>query len=72
MAFFWDLFDATNHATADSGVDTVVFPLSLLKNWSNYASFPTFYNDFTQRGLWGGQAAAVDTLRTVNKVTVAQ
>lgn len=72
MAFFWDLFDGTNHGTHDSGLDPVVFPLSLLKNWSSYSSFPSFYNDFVQRSLWGSQATAVNTLRTVNKVTVAQ
>ena len=72
MAFFWDVFDASNDPTHDQGLDVVVFGLGLLKSWANYSSFPSFYADFLSRGLWGGQAASVDVLRTVNKVTVAQ
>jgi len=72
MAFFWDLFDTKNDGTNDQGLDVVLFSLSLLKNWSNYSSFPSFYNDFTSRGLWGGQAGSVASLRTVNRLTVAQ
>lgn len=72
MAFFWDLFDGANHATHDSGLDSVTLSLTLLTNWTGYSSFPAFYNDYSQRGLWGSKAVAVDTLRTVNRVTVAQ
>jgi hypothetical protein len=50
----------------------VTFSLALLKNWTSYSSFPAFYNDYTQRSLWGSQATAVNTLRTVNRVTVPQ
>jgi hypothetical protein len=72
MAFFWDLFDTTNHTAYDAGLDPVFFALSLLKSWTNYGSFPAFYNNYTTRGLWGGQASAVNTLRSVNHVDVAQ
>lgn len=72
MAFFWDLFDNRNDANTDQGLDAVVFALSLLKSWNNYASFPSFYNDFTTRGLWAGQAAGVASLRSVNRLTVPQ
>ena len=72
QAFFWDLFDSQNSGTYDGGIDTVQFGLGLLKNWISYGSFPSFYNDFTARGIWGSQASVVEGLRAVNHVDVPQ
>lgn len=72
QAFFWDLFDNSNSSTYDGGIDTVQYDLSLLKNWGYYTSFPSFYNDFSARGVWGAQASVVEGLRPVNHVDVPQ
>jgi hypothetical protein len=69
-AFFWDIFDSTNSASWDLGVDTIEYPLSLLANWrsgSCYGSFDDFYQNFASRSLW--TIGGTDTLRTVNHVT---
>ena len=75
MAYFWDIFDGTNHSTRDQNADSVFYPLSILKNWratGEYVSFPDWYDDFYWRGVWNGNTATTDYLRVVNKVNVAQ
>ncbi|HEX8411746.1 MAG TPA: hypothetical protein VF883_23060 [Thermoanaerobaculia bacterium] len=75
MAYFWDIFDTTNHGVRDQSADNVFYPLSILKNWratGEYASFPDWYDDFYWRGVWNGNVATTDYLRVVNKVNVAQ
>lgn len=71
--FLWDVFDGVNHATHDQGVDTVWYSQSILNDWANeYADFPTFYEDYRARGIWGDGEPVVDQLRTVNQVHVPQ
>lgn len=71
MQYFWDIFDATNHATRDQGKDTIFRPLSILKNWratGDYSNFPDWYNDFLGKGIWSGYETVVNDLRAVNGV----
>jgi hypothetical protein len=70
-AFFWDVFDYTNHPAFDQNSDTVSYPLTLLLNWAarDYTSFDDFYTDFRDRGLWGASEPVTATLRGVNGVT---
>lgn len=73
MQYFWDIFDATNHATRDQGQDTIFRPLTILQNWratGAYGSFPDWYDDFYWKGVWNGYESVVNTLRTVNGVHV--
>jgi hypothetical protein len=70
-AFLWDIFDYTNDATHDQGIDSVFRSLSFIANWDkDYVSFLHFYNDFLDRGLWGDEATVTDQLRVVNRVHI--
>ena len=71
-AFFWDVFDYTNHPTFDQNVDTVSYPLRLLFYWASrdYTSFHDFYTDFRNQGAWGSSEPVTAALRTVNRVNV--
>jgi len=72
-AFLWDIFDNTNDATQDTGIDTISRARSFILNWSsNYTSFPHFYDDFRIRGLWGDEESVTNQLRKVNRVQNAQ
>jgi hypothetical protein len=75
MAYFWDVFDSTNHGTYDAGIDNVFYPLNILMNWratGEYQNFPDWYDDFYWKGVWNGNEGTMDALRGVNKVDVPQ
>lgn len=70
MAFFWDVFD---YPTAGEPADMLQKPLSAVRSFAygrSYADFLDFYNDWTNRGIWGAEQSVADQLRIQNRVDV--
>lgn len=67
-AFFWDMFDWANDSSRDYSLDNVQYPLSTLHNWrsTGYSGFEDFFNDFTNRGIWGANQYTMEQLRRIN------
>lgn len=76
MAYLWDIFDASNHATKDNGIDHVWFRTTILRDhwrWgANYSSFPDWWTDFRNKNAWGIYEFDTENLKPVNKVHVPE